>query len=353
MNIGAFFGGNVRFTQTCFVRNTHFLVALILEFSTFEAFENYVEDEVSQICSGMNEEEGPGRLSVEQPGSMCFRGGEECLVDCLPNANDSPVCLSQDVPPTIAPTPADTTASNSPTDPITGAPGPTEPPSDPVPTELPAPTPSPTEPFIPPQSPTPTGPSNPPSPTWAPLIPVPPGPTRPPPTRAPSMSSRVPTRPPSKPSRAPTRPPSRHTRQPTRPPAGPPHHPPTYGSSKSEKSSKKDKSSNKSKGKNSKKSKSQKSTVTTVRPNDQYGIGYSEQYYGIGNMRPVISPTPSNRGNNADDDRNGEDRNDSISNQDNSNFFFGIGVGRRPWRKKKKIEKARPAIVLRGIGTGE
>ena len=337
MNIGAFFGGNVRFTQTCFVRNTHFLVALILELSTFEAFENYVEDEVSQICSGTNEDEGPGRLSVEQPGSMCFRGGEECLVDCLPNANDSPVCLSQVVPPTIAPT-----------EPVTGVPEPTDPPTDPLPTELPAPTPSPTEPAIPPQSPPPTDPSNPPGPTWAPLIPVPPGPTRPPPTRAPSMSSRVPTRPPSKPSRVPTRPPSRHTRQPTRQPTGPPQHPPRYESSKSEKSSKKDKSSNKSKGKNSKKSKSQKSTV---RPNNHYGIGNMEEFYGIGNTRPVISPTPSNGGINAEDENNDEDRkNNIISNQANSNFFFG--TSHRPWRNKKKIEKARP-IVLRGIGTGE
>jgi hypothetical protein len=95
MNIGAFFGGAIQFTQTCFERNNHFLVALILEFSTFVAFDNYVEEEISQICSGEDQEEGPGRLSVEQPGSLCFNGGEECLVDCLPNANDSPVCLAR------------------------------------------------------------------------------------------------------------------------------------------------------------------------------------------------------------------------------------------------------------------
>jgi hypothetical protein len=94
MNVGAFFGGSIRFVSTCFERNDHFLVALILEFSSFEASDNYVEDEVSQICSGTDPTEGPGRLSVEQPGSMCFRGGQDCMVDCLPNANDSPVCLA-------------------------------------------------------------------------------------------------------------------------------------------------------------------------------------------------------------------------------------------------------------------
>lgn len=103
MNIGAFFGGAIQFTQTCFERNNHFLVALILEFSTFVASENYVDQEVSQICSGEGEEEGPGRLSVEQMGSLCFRGGEDCLVDCLPNANDSPVCLARQVVGTSTP----------------------------------------------------------------------------------------------------------------------------------------------------------------------------------------------------------------------------------------------------------
>jgi hypothetical protein len=41
------------------VRNDHFLVVLVLEFSSFEAFDNYVEDEKSMICSGMDETQGP------------------------------------------------------------------------------------------------------------------------------------------------------------------------------------------------------------------------------------------------------------------------------------------------------
>jgi hypothetical protein len=143
MNIGAFFGGDIRFVATCFERNDHFLVALILEFSEFEAFDNYAEDEVSQICSGMDAMEGPGRLSVEQPGSMCFQGGEDCMVDCLPNANDSPVCLADvQTTPTAAvmePSAAPTTTNPSPTmGPSSGQPvaDPTAPPV-PVPTAPP------------------------------------------------------------------------------------------------------------------------------------------------------------------------------------------------------------------------
>jgi hypothetical protein len=213
MNLGAFFGADIRFTQVCFERNEHFLVALVLEFSGFEAFDNYVEDETSQICSGMDEEQGPGRLSVEQPGSMCFRGGEECLVDCLPNANDSPVCLadaeiSSPMPsssvttsgptdlPVSVPTDAPEQPSNPPALPPTGG---TEPPSNPPvepptqgtepPSNLPIP-PTPSFqplPTTPPQPiPTPTLVSR---PTLPPLQPVP---TRPP-------SQKYPTKPPSKP----------------------------------------------------------------------------------------------------------------------------------------------------------
>lgn len=108
MNIGAFFGGAIQFTQTCFERNNHFIVALILEFSTFVAFDNYVDEEVSQVCSGEGEEEGPGRLAVEQPGSLCFKGGDECLVDCLSNANDSPVCQARQAVGTLIPSPSPT-----------------------------------------------------------------------------------------------------------------------------------------------------------------------------------------------------------------------------------------------------
>jgi hypothetical protein len=113
MNIGAFFGGAVQFTQTCFERNNHFLVALILEFSTFVASDNYVDQEISQVCSGEDAEEGPGRLSVEQPGSLCFNGGEECLVDCLPNANDSPVCQARQAVGTSIPSPSPTSSGAS------------------------------------------------------------------------------------------------------------------------------------------------------------------------------------------------------------------------------------------------
>ena len=218
MNIGAFFGGDIQFTQNCFIRNTHFLVALILEFSEFEASDNYVEDEVSQVCSGEDSEQGPGRLSVEQPGSMCFRGGDSCEVDCLPNINDSPVCLA-DVITTSSPMPTTSEAVPSP--------APTK-----APTPAPAPTASPTARPVPTSPPTPGNPTDPPAPgsptdppvfmPFAPFFPT----TQPAMPVMPICPSCLQPSPPSGPSKPTVRPPYYGPSKPTvmSPTYRPPHH---------------------------------------------------------------------------------------------------------------------------------
>ena len=104
-NIAAFFEADLRFVQTCFYRNNMFLVVLILEFSEWEAMDNYVEDEISSVCTGLDPELGPGRMSVEEPGALCYRGAEECVVECLNNANDLDTCTASIVsePPSMVP----------------------------------------------------------------------------------------------------------------------------------------------------------------------------------------------------------------------------------------------------------
>lgn len=322
MNIGAFFGGDVRFTQTCFTRNNHFLVALILEFSSFEAFDNFVDEEVSQICSGQDAEEGPGRLSVEQPGSMCFRGGENCNVDCLPNANDSPVCLAQTGPETVAPsgvpsqngispppTPVPTMdvsdtpqPMSQPTPSPTGAQAPTDPPANPPVPEVPSPAPVAPVPVMPVPS----------TPTFPPFRPIPPRPSSPsrPPTRHPTRPVQPPTWPPSHPLRPPTRPPSKPVPIPTyRPPT---YRPPNGKGKKNVKSRKSDKSDKSSK---SKKGGKKHSPNGPKPPN-------LDQYYGIGFTRPL--------------------------NNDQENFF-GIGIASsRP--NSNGLQSGTAPKVARGIG---
>ncbi|KAG7367462.1 hypothetical protein IV203_030133 [Nitzschia inconspicua] len=216
MNIGAFFGGDIRFVSTCFVRNNHFLVALILEFSEFEAFDNYVEDEISQVCSGMDAMQGPGRLSVEQPGSMCFRGGENCMVDCLPNANDSPICLADTQ--IISPMPTSSAV---------------EPSLSPSPTRIGSPSSSPTN--LDPPTATPTVMQSVVDPTNAPsqvttLTPVTAFPTKAP-IGMPGQLTTLPTFPPLLP--LPTRPPNRPPKPTVRPTTYfPPHHCHQKGKSK-------------------------------------------------------------------------------------------------------------------------
>lgn len=226
MNIGAFFGGDIRFVSTCFERNNHFLVALILENSEFEASGNYVEDEVSQICSGTDATQGPGRLSVEQPGSMCFQGGENCMVDCLPNANDSPVCLADTQLPSITPAPSGAEPSSPPT---AGAPAFT---SSPI-SSIPFPTSSPSNPVLPTTNPTPeqsiVDPSFPPTPLSSTL----PGTNLP--TKAPTTVSAPPIPMPGfQPVFSPTKQPSRPSRPTARPTTYPP---PIYCKEKGQSSS--------------------------------------------------------------------------------------------------------------------
>lgn len=87
----------INIQRSCFRGGTTDFVVFVANDSTHNVEENFISNAISRRC----ETTGP-RLFVEQPGSGCFLGNNECDGSCLELATQGS-CLAPDVP-TLSPT---------------------------------------------------------------------------------------------------------------------------------------------------------------------------------------------------------------------------------------------------------